>query len=96
MRGLYWKLLKSYQVYDNEAIPDCSLILSKSLRENNEKKNNTADILPPTHLSRDQTETSSGRKEPVFVIKHCLIEPYLSLTRTQVRRKFAVMSHSGN
>lgn len=71
------------------------MLLSKSLRENN-KKTNTADILTPTHLSRDQTETTSGRKQPVFVIKHCLIEPYLSLTRTQVSRKFAVMSHSVN
>lgn len=60
------------------------------------KNPNTANILPPTHLSRDQTETTSGRKQPVFVIKHCVIEPYLSLTRTPVRRKFAVMSHSVN
>lgn len=47
MRGLYWKLLKSYLVYDNEAIPVCSLILRKSLRENNKKNQHC--WYPSTH-----------------------------------------------
>jgi len=30
----------------------------------------TASILPPTHLSRDQTETNVGRKQLIFLIQY--------------------------